>query len=246
MSIIWKGAYAGNFRVGRPNGLRPEAIVIHIMDGTLDGTGSWFNDPIANVSAHYGVGKGGAVHQYVKEADTAQHAGIVDRPSWPLLKAGVNPNFYTIGIEHEGRDADAYPWGAPQLAASLALVREIAARWSIPLDADHIITHHQIRFGKTCPGSNFDKADYLARLQGTPAPAPAARVAWNGGVVRAVATANVRPIPGTTSAPVGRLLPGEAFAATGLVAAGENVRGNPRWYDDGAGRYLWAGATDRP
>src|SRR4051812_28530968 len=102
----WKGAHPANFSGGRA-GFRPEAIVIHVMDGTLAGTDSWFNDPRSRVSAHYGVGKAGQVHQYVKEIDAAHHAGVVNAPCWPLIKRGhsgsgfINPNFYTIGVEHE-------------------------------------------------------------------------------------------------------------------------------------------------
>jgi N-acetylmuramoyl-L-alanine amidase len=243
MPITWKGAHSGNFGAGRA-GHRPEAIVIHIMDGTLAGTDAWFNDPVSSVSAHYGIGQNGAIHQYVKEADTAFHAGIVDRPDWSLIKPGVNPNRYTIGIEHEGRDNSPYPWSPAQMTASIGLVREIAGRWGIPLDEDHVITHHMIRRSKTCPGSNFDHADYVQRLGGLVA-GPAA-AAWNGGVLRAAGVVNIRPRPGTTEAPIGRLLAQEVFPATQLVAEGEPVRGNSRWFGDGAGRFVWAGATDRP
>jgi hypothetical protein len=244
MPAIWKGAHSGNFRVGRAGGHRPEAIVIHIMDGTLVGTDAWFNDPVSSVSAHYGVGKGGAIHQYVQEADTAFHAGIVDRPSWPLIKPGVNPNLYTIGIEHEGVDGSDYPWSPPQMAASIGLVREIAGRWGIPLDAEHVITHHMIRRSKTCPGVHFDLADYIRRLGGVFAEPDVSP--WTGGVVRAAGVANVRPRPGTAQPPVGRLMASEVFPATKLVADGEPVRGNPRWFGDATGRFVWAGATDRP
>jgi N-acetyl-anhydromuramyl-L-alanine amidase AmpD len=44
---------------------RPEAIVIHIIEGTLKGTGSWFLNEESGVSAHYGIGKDGEIHQYV-------------------------------------------------------------------------------------------------------------------------------------------------------------------------------------
>lgn len=244
MPIIWKGAHSGNFRAGRPNGHRPIAIVIHIMEGSLTGTDAWFNDPVSGVSAHYGVGKGGEIHQYVQEADTAFHAGIVDRPDWSLLKPGVNPNFYTIGIEHEGRDATPYPWPPAQMASSLDLVRDIADRWGIPLDDDHVITHHMIRHSKTCPGSNFDHANYVQRLGG----AAAARMenAWNGGVLKAAATVNVRDRPATVRPPVAKLEPGDVFAAQQLVTNGEAVRGNALWFRDGNGRFVWAGATNFP
>src|SRR5881275_244407 len=96
-----------NFVPGR-KGYSPIAIVVHIMEGTLSGTDSWFANPVSQVSAHYGLGKSGEVHQYVKETDTAWHAGRVNAPSWKLIKASgnkyINPNYYTIGIEHEGNE----------------------------------------------------------------------------------------------------------------------------------------------
>jgi len=93
---------------GRPGGLRPAAIVIHISEGTLSSADAWFNNEAANVSAHYCVGRVGEIHQYVSEEDTAYHAGSPVNPTWRLLRPCVNPNFYTIGIEHEGRAQD--PW----------------------------------------------------------------------------------------------------------------------------------------
>jgi len=164
MAGAWIGCARGNFRIGRAGGFQPEAIVIHIMDGTLLGTDAWFNNPVAQVSAHYGVGKDGDIHQYVEEKDTAFHAGKVERPSWRLIKPRTNPNFYTIGVEHEGRGNDAYPWPDKQLAASLELVAEIAKRWKIPCDSDHVIPHHWIRETKPCPGTHFDHDDYVRRL----------------------------------------------------------------------------------
>ena len=44
----WIGAHQLNFSRGRA-GYNPEAVVIHIMDGSLIGTDSWFNDPRSRV-----------------------------------------------------------------------------------------------------------------------------------------------------------------------------------------------------
>jgi N-acetyl-anhydromuramyl-L-alanine amidase AmpD len=240
----WIGCHPGNFRPGRANGHRPEAIVIHIMEGTLGGTDSWFGDPKSSVSAHYGIGQDGTIHQYVKEADTAFHAGTVDKPSWPQIKAGVNPNHYTIGIEHEGRDDIAWPWPPPMLEASRQLVREIAARWGFPVDAANVVTHHSIRHGKTCPGRNFKIAEYLAGLGAAAAP-PAPPAAWTGGAVRALVNANLRRAASSASERVGGVLANATFEATGVLD-GQAVQGNGRWFVDAEGRHLWAGATDRP
>jgi N-acetylmuramoyl-L-alanine amidase len=166
------GCAASNFRRGRPAPCRPEAIVIHIMAGTLRGTGQWFANPASVVSAHYGVGKQGEILQYVHEEDTAYHAGRVQSPSWTGIHktAGgqfLNPNSYTIGIEHEGGPED--DWPEPQRAASAALIAEIAARWSIPLDAQHIIRHHQIYGPKPCPGAKAPLDELIRRaLELTP------------------------------------------------------------------------------
>lgn len=237
---LWVGARAGNFTVGR-RGFVPEAIVIHVMAGTMQSTRNWFNDPTSTVSAHYGVARDGTIEQYVHENDTAHHAGIIDRPTWPLLKRGVNPNYYTIGIEHEGTGEERN-WPDAQLAASRALALMIARRWNIPLDADHVVRHHEIRAGKTCPGEHFDKDGYLA---GLPRIIEEAILSPEARDVRATIAANLRSAPSSASVKVGLLEIGEAFAAVRTVA-GEPVKGNNRWYRAADGKYLWAGATDRP
>ncbi len=243
MAATWKGAHPRNFSRGRA-GYRPEAIVIHIMDGSLVGTDAWFNDADSQVSAHYGVGKSGQLHQYVKEMDSAHHAGTIIRPTWPLLKERANPNFYTLGIEHEGFGGRGEQWPAAMLQASLALVRELAHRWDIPLDDRHIIPHRMIRANKPhCPG--IDMAAYLEPLAGSgrpPAPATAeTRVSLALRIVRPV---NVRRRPRSDGPPLRTLLPGDTFTAVAKVA-GENVSGNDLWFRNAARDYIWAN-TDRP
>ncbi len=44
-------------------------------------TDSWFGSTVSQVSAHYGIGINGEIHQYVQEADTAWHAGRGKRPN---------------------------------------------------------------------------------------------------------------------------------------------------------------------
>lgn len=151
-----------NFTVGRKT-YKPEAIVIHVMDGTLIGTDSWFENPFSSVSSHYGIGKSGEIHQYVKEEDQAWHAGKVISPQWSLLKPGVNPNLYTIGIEHEGTASTAWPEAMKK--ASARLIKEISFRWSIPLDREHVIGHYQINGEKpNCPAVNKSVIDELINL----------------------------------------------------------------------------------
>ena len=242
MGKIFVGCAPGNFRSGRPAGLKPEAIVIHIGEGSIRAIDGWFNDARASVSAHYCVTKAGEVHQYVQEIDTAFHAGIVDRPSWPLIKTGstpgsfINPNFYTIGIEHEGFADDVWP--EAQIATSAALVGEIAGRWQITLDEDHVIRHHQIRFSKSCPGNFIQIAEILKRIStngGGPAPFT---------MVKTVVNLKLRAGAPSLAAAVARVIPAQTAMTAAGVVTGDAVNGNNKWYADGNGNFFWAGGTD--
>ena len=155
MKLVWIGAHSKNFHAGRSGGMKPEMIVIHLMDGEhIEGCDAWFNNPAAVVSAHYGIAQDGRVHQYVKEEDTAYHTGRVVSPSAKLPHPGINPNAYTIGIEHAGVPTDV--WTDAMYEASAALIAEISTRWSIPLDRAHIVGHHEIYAPKVCPGPHCD------------------------------------------------------------------------------------------
>lgn len=245
MTKTFIGCAAVNFRPGRPAGFQPEAIVIHIGEGSLSSIDQHFNDPGSRVSAHYCVSKTGDIHQYVDEKDTAFHAGNIDRPSWTGLKPGaapgtfINPNFYTIGIEHEGFADDAWP--DAQLATSAALVGEIAGRWKIPLDENHVIRHHQIRFLKSCPGNVIKISDILGRITGAPPPsAPAVTT------VTTVTNLRLRGGAPSLASPVMGTIPARTVVVVSAVVQGDTVNGNNRWYSDGLGNFLWAGGTDQP
>lgn len=139
LTKIWKGS--PNFWKGRKN-YKPEAIVLHITTGSIQSCDSWFNNPKSQVSAHYCVGKNGEIHQYVAEENTAWHAGIVYNPSWQFLKQNINPNLYTLGIEHEGKEYDTWP--KEQKEKSALLIKELCGKWNIQLDRYHIIGHYEI------------------------------------------------------------------------------------------------------
>jgi N-acetylmuramoyl-L-alanine amidase len=171
MNIKVIGCHPTNFRSGRA-GLRPKAIVIHIIVGSQNSADGWFNNPAAGVSAHFSVSKEGEIHQYVDPDDTAFHAGIVVSPTWIGIErrpdgSFLNPNLYTLGIEHEGKPDD--DWPDAMYGASAQLVRMLADRYAIPLDANHVIHHRDIRATKTCPGFKADLSRIiaLARAQGS-------------------------------------------------------------------------------
>lgn len=148
--IRWRGSLFSSGRMG----FKPEAVVIHIAEGSFPAIGNWFNNPRASVSAHYGVALDGRIDQYVSEDRSAWHAGNTASPSWTGLKPNTNPNLYTIGIEHEGKVNT--PWTQAMYLASAALVRDVCERWEIPMDRDHIVGHREIRATKSCPGFEVD------------------------------------------------------------------------------------------
>ncbi len=244
MAIIPIGCAPQNFRKGRPSHLQVEAVVIHIIDGTQRVADALFLDPNLKDrrSAHYSVGKEGEVHQYVDEADTAYHCGVVVNPTWSGLKKGpdgkiVNPNFYTIGIEHEGRADD--DWSEAMYEASAALLRDIAQRYPAlqPMTSSNVVMHRQIRASKTCPGFKADLSRLIAAA-GNPAggglPPNAPRS------LRTRTFVNVRSGQPSRRAPSVRIIPpGEIINVRGFVT-GELVDGVSRWYQNVDDDFIWA------
>lgn len=158
-----------NFSKGRYNYV-PEYIVIHIMAGTLVGTDAWFNNTKSGVSAHSGIGSKGEVHDYVHSTDKAWHAGVFNTrgASFDGFKFNsgklVDPNLYTLGLEHEGQN-DVEITEACYLA-SARKIKYWSERFNIPIDAEHIISHSSIYPGHSCPnkGVNIPKLIELAKV----------------------------------------------------------------------------------
>lgn len=171
--IKWIGANPANFRArhimpATASGWPVLGIVAHVMGGSLAGTDAWFNNPVSKVSAHYGIGKDGAIHQYVRDQDCAYHAGIVKPvvPPCELVRThpGVNPNDFTIGIEHEGTATT--PWPDVMVQASAELIARLCKLHLVPIDRDHIVGHNQVSADHPqCPGlAPLDKIVALALL----------------------------------------------------------------------------------
>ena len=176
MTILQKPAAPSNYTVGRASKAITH-VVIHVEAGTEAGTQTWFANPKAHVSAHYSVGKDGQVYQHVAETNTAWHAGIPFPYTWNEPSKDphnqMNPNAYTIGIEHEGFAAD--PWPDAQVQASAALVANICGRYHIPIDRIHVVGHHEIYAGHDCPstGCPIDKLVAAAQAMGASPTVPA-------------------------------------------------------------------------
>jgi len=108
---LWQEADPGNY--SSRAGTAISAVTVHTMQGYYAGSISWFQNPAANVSAHYLMrASDGQITQMVCEADKAWHVG--------------SENPYTVGIEHEGFVSDP-AWYTPLVySTSAALARNIA------------------------------------------------------------------------------------------------------------------------
>ena len=126
--------------------------MLHTTAGTYTGTAGWFARTESGVSAHYLVGLDGRVARFVREADTARHAGRVRDPTTAL--ATGDPNRHTIGIEFEdGGDPEGVERPDEQYRQGARLLRCVAARWGIPLDREHVVGHREVFAAKACPGN---------------------------------------------------------------------------------------------
>jgi hypothetical protein len=174
-----------NFARGRKSDYAVDMIVIHVTEGSAASAVAWFNDPESEVSAHYMVRKDGVVVRFVKEDDTAWHAGRVSDPTAKLVlaRAPANPNGYSIGIEHEGNGSE--PLTLAQRIASVSLIRDICARRAIPIDRTHIVGHHEIYAPKFCPGAISVDA-LVKEAASAPAPAPVTPIPTPGQIPRVV------------------------------------------------------------
>ena len=135
-----------NFWPGRA--AEPVAIVLHTMAGTLAGTDSWFAQSASQVSAHFGVGLDGTIHQYVSLFDTAWANGVLEAGNqWAPTFGPGNPNDRTVSIETEDLGSGATPVTDAQYASVLAIGRMLVAKLPTIL---HLVGHNVIS-----PASRF-------------------------------------------------------------------------------------------
>ena len=158
-----------NYDVGR-SGQAVRAVVLHIAEKTLRQVAQTVGNAASLSSAHFAIGKDGTIEQYVSIRDTALANGLRPAgnswftrsnkpvsPSWPDIVAGVNPNVYTISIEHEGFPAD--PWTQPMAEANNRLLQWIAAQTGLTYLPHHtLIGHSEIDpiDKPNCPGPQAD------------------------------------------------------------------------------------------
>ena len=160
-----------NFTAGR-GGQKMIAVVLHIAAGNLEGVYQWFNNPASKVSAHFCVGKDGTIDQYVSVNDTAYANGLAWQngewqnalgkkvtPTWQDIIPQINPNRYTVSIEHEGFPQDT--WTPAMHAANNRLLVWLAEQFELALVPQHsLIGHGEINplDKANCPGPHVEYA----------------------------------------------------------------------------------------
>ena len=177
---IWNPAHSSNYSTA---GNGRSAVIMHTIEGSYAGGISWFQNPAANVSAHYVVRRSdGQITQMVREHHQAWHAAY--------------HNHYTIGIEHDGRAGDAGNWTSAMVNASARLTRSICARqpvncasawqgpgydyWHVVPDSVRIkghgmLTSNQNRYD---PGRYFPWANFYTLINGGSPPPATAPTYW--------------------------------------------------------------------
>lgn len=133
------------------------------MGGSLAGTDAWFNNPSAQVSAHYGVGLDGSLHQYVRLTDTAWANGVLEvGNTWPG-PAGINPNALSVSIETEDRGDPAQAVTEAEYQSTLAAGRlALAAYWQIAYVMPHAVVSPRSR--PSCCGDRWIRSGRLRQL----------------------------------------------------------------------------------
>ena len=119
--------------------VRPDLLILHYTGmESAEAAVARLRDPRAEVSAHYVVFEDGRVAQMVPEARRAWHAGAA---CW---KGERDVNSRSLGIEivHPGHVGGLPPYPETQVAAVIALARDICARWRIP--AERVLGHSDV------------------------------------------------------------------------------------------------------
>jgi len=160
--ITWIGTKGRN--VSYLPGMVKQALVIHIMSGTLAGCDSWFSNSQAAASTHYGIGLDGETHCYVDPmGDYMQWSnGNILKPWQTVLdllaqNPGQNPNAWSVAIEFEGYQGDLYTDAQIAAGTQLAawLIEQIG---TIPADEAHFLGHNEFDSVNRahCPGQPGD------------------------------------------------------------------------------------------
>jgi hypothetical protein len=162
------------------------AVVMHIAAGGYQPSIDHLCDPNTGVSAHFIVSKQGEITQMVSIYNSARANGLkweggrwknargkFVSPPWVNIIPQVNPNLYTVSIEHEGFPEDPR---TPQMGdADVRLLRWIAGRLHLVYQPDRSLIGHRdidpVDKG-FCPGPQMDFAQLATAANAPDIPFP--------------------------------------------------------------------------
>ncbi|KOG47901.1 N-acetylmuramoyl-L-alanine amidase [Streptomyces virginiae] len=159
----WTSASPANWRMAdRPDDYRVDRIVVHVTQGSFEGSVQAFKNPFHRASAHYMVRGDGHVEQLVREMDVAFHA------------ANRSMNERSIGIEHVGFVERPQDFTDAMYAASARLAADVCHRYGIPVDRTHLVGHSEVPGADhTDPGPHWDWDRYIRMVREARAALPA-------------------------------------------------------------------------
>jgi N-acetylmuramoyl-L-alanine amidase len=176
-----KVEFRGNGHTNKSSrdGHKPISIVNHVVAGSGQSCDNWFRSPNNEVgSAHYCVWEDGRITQYVGIEHMAWANGLakdaISRAKSSLVKSkpGINPNKYTVSIEHAGHTGklteaqfEATVWLHKHIQSEVKKVYGV----TIPFDRTHILGHFEIDPVRkpNCPGPDFPWSKLMKALGGT-------------------------------------------------------------------------------
>ena len=115
----WQGS--PNFNERKPNFV----VMHHTGDDSVDQALRTLTDPARSVSAHYLIGRDGAIIQLVDERARAWHSG---ESKWG---ADTDLNSASLGVELDNNGREPFP--GVQISALLRLLADIRERYHIPV-----------------------------------------------------------------------------------------------------------------
>jgi len=135
----------------RPAGILLDMIIIHYTDMTsAEEALTRLCDQEAKVSAHFLIGKDGALYQLVDPVHRAWHAGA---SSWQGVQ-DINSKSIGIELDNLGHTFGPEPFSEAQINTLLDLLGELTAQYGIP--SHRILGHSDVApLRKSDPGELF-------------------------------------------------------------------------------------------
>ncbi len=117
-AVDWEPADSSNYTSANRGASEINWIIIHTAQGSASSAVNWFQNPDANVSAHFTTAEDGYLYQSLSEINIGWHAG------------NGSYNDTSVGIENGGYVSEPYPDAQYQKTADL--VAYLCEQYGIP------------------------------------------------------------------------------------------------------------------